>query len=127
MSNVPSGLLYTKDHEWAAVDGHRVTVGVTQHAVDQLGDIVLVCVDLKVGAHIEAGTVFGVVDSTKTTSDLFSPVSGTLVSINDALKDAPEKVNEAPYGDGWMVVIETSAAVTGLLDAAAYEAYLGTL
>ena len=127
MSNVPAELKYTNDHEWARVEGNRVTVGITQHAVDQLGDIVLVSVDLKVGAQVEAGKVFGVVDSTKTTSDLFSPVSGRVAAINDALKDAPEKVNEAPYGDGWMVVIETTAPAQGLLDAPAYEALLGTL
>jgi len=130
MADVPSGLKYTKEHEWARVEGNRVTVGITQHAVDALGDIILVSVDVKLGAALTAGKVFGVVESTKSVSDLFSPISGTVVAINDALKDAPEKVNEAPYGDGWMIVIETagtSSELDGLMDAAAYGAFLGTL
>ena len=125
MSDVPSGLKYTKEHEWA-----RVTVGITQHAVDALGDIILVSVDAKVGAAVSAGKVFGVVESTKSVSDLFSPISGAVVAINGALKDAPEKVNESPYGDGWMVAFETdgtSAEVDGLMDPAAYSAFLGSL
>ena len=130
MSDVPSGLKYTKEHEWARVEGNRVTVGITQHAVDALGDIILVSVDAKIGATVAAGKVFGVVESTKSVSDLFSPISGVVVAINDALKDAPEKVNEAPYGEGWMVAFETSgtsAELDGLMDPAAYSAFLGTL
>lgn len=130
MADVPSGLKYTKEHEWARVEGNRVTVGITQHAVDALGDIILVSVDAKLGAALTSGKVFGVVESTKSVSDLFSPIAGTVVAINDALKDAPEKVNEAPYGDGWMIVIETagtSSELDGLMDAAAYGAFLGTL
>lgn len=130
MADVPSDLKYTKDHEWARVSGNRVTVGVTQHAVDQLGDIILVDISAKVGAAVASGKVFGVVESTKSVSDLFAPISGTVVEINDKLKDAPEKVNESPYGDGWMAVFEvagTSGELDGLMDAAAYGAYLGTL
>ena len=130
MADVPSGLKYTKEHEWARVEGNRVTVGITQHAVDALGDIILVSVDAKLGATIHAGKVFGVVESTKSVSDLFSPITGTVVAINDVLKDSPEKVNEGPYGDGWMVVFETavpSAELDGPMDAAAYGAFLGTL
>ena len=130
MADVPSGLKYTKEHEWARVEGNRVTVGITQHAVDALGDIILVSVDAKVGASVAAGKVFGVVESTKSVSDLFSPITGTVASINDALKDAPEKVNEAPYGDGWMVAFEftgTPSELDGLMDAAAYSAFLGSL
>ena len=130
MADVPSDLKYTKDHEWARIEGNRVTVGITQHAVDALGDIILVSVDAKLGAALTAGKVFGVVESTKSVSDLFSPIAGTVAAVNDALKDAPEKVNEAPYGDGWMVVIETagtSGELDGLMDAAAYSAFLGTL
>lgn len=130
MADVPSGLKYTKEHEWARVEGNRVTVGVTQHAVDALGDIILVSVDAKVGASVAAGKVFGVVESTKSVSDLFSPITGTVVSVNEALKDAPEKVNEAPYGDGWMVVFELTGApseLDGLMDPAAYSAFLGSL
>ena len=130
MSDVPSGLKYTKEHEWARVEGNRVTVGVTQHAVEALGDIILVSVDAKLGAALSPGKVFGVVESTKSVSDLFSPVTGTVVAINSALKDAPEKVNESPYGEGWMVVLETagtSAELDGLMDAAAYSTFLGGL
>lgn len=130
MADVPSDLKYTKDHEWARVSGNRVTVGVTQHAVEQLGDIILVDISAKVGAAVAAGKVFGVVESTKSVSDLFAPISGTVVEINAALKDSPEKVNESPYGDGWMAVFEvsgTSGELDGLMDAAAYGAYLGTL
>ena len=130
MADVPSDLKYTKDHEWARIEGNRVTVGITQHAVDALGDIILVSVDAKLGAALTAGKVFGVVESTKSVSDLFSPIAGTVAAVNDALKDAPEKVNEAPYGDGWMVVIETAGTpgeLDGLMDAAAYSAFLGTL
>jgi glycine cleavage system H protein len=130
MADVPAELKYTKDHEWARVEGNRVTVGITQHAVDALGDIILVSVDAKIGAALTAGKVFGVVESTKSVSDLFSPIAGTVAAVNDALKDAPEKVNEAPYGDGWMVVIETAGTpgeLDGLMDAAAYSAFLGSL
>ena len=130
MSDVPSDLKYTKEHEWARIEGNRVTVGITQHAVDALGDIIIVSVDLKVGAAVSAGKVFGVVESTKSVSDLFSPISGAVVAINEVLKDAPEKVNESPYGDGWMVAFETdgtSAELDGLMDPAAYSAFLGSL
>jgi glycine cleavage system H protein len=130
MADVPAGLKYTKEHEWARVEGNRVTVGITQHAVDALGDIILVSVDVKPGAAVAAAKVFGVVESTKSVSDLFAPISGTVVAVNEALKDAPEKVNESPYDAGWMVVFETagtSAEIDGLMDAAAYGAFLGTL
>ena len=130
MAAVPADLKYTKEHEWARVEGNRVTVGVTQHAVEALGDIILVSVDAKLGATLNAGQVFGVVESTKSVSDLFSPLGGTIVAINTALTASPEKVNEAPYGDGWMVVIETagtSGALDGLMDAAAYNTFLGSL
>lgn len=130
MADVPSGLKYTKEHEWARVEGSRVTVGVTRHAVDALGDIILVSVDARPGATVRAGGVFGVVESTKSVSDLFSPVTGTVMAVNEALKDAPEKVNESPYGEGWMVVFEVAATSTeldGLMDAAAYSAFLGSL
>ena len=130
MADVPSDLKYTKDHEWARIEGNRVTVGITQHAVDALGDIILVSVDAKIGAALTPGKVFGVVESTKSLSDLFSPIAGTVAAVNDALKDAPEKVNESPYDAGWMVVFEvagTSGDLDGLMDAAAYGAYLGSL
>lgn len=129
MADVPADLKYTKDHEWARIDGRRVTVGITQHAVDALGDVTLVGIDAKVGAALTAGKPFGTVESVKAVSDLFAPVSGTLVEVNAALNNTPERVNESPYDAGWMVVIEVSdpSALGELLDAGAYTAYLGTL
>jgi glycine cleavage system H protein len=129
MADVPADLKYTKDHEWARVDGHRVTVGITQHAVDQLGDVTLVGLDVKVGGALTAGKPFGTVESVKAVSDLFAPVTGTLVEVNASLNSNPEKVNESPYDAGWMVVIEVAdaSALGELLDASAYGAYLGSV
>lgn len=127
MSDVPSDLKYTRDHEWARVEGDRVAVGITAHAAEQLGDIILVNVDAKVGARVEAGKVFGVVESTKSVSDLYAPITGTLVAINEALKDHPEKVNEAPYTEGWIIAVTPEGGLDELLDPAAYTALLGTL
>lgn len=129
MADVPATLKYTKDHEWARVEGDRVVVGITQHAVDQLGDVTLVGIDAKVGATVTAGKAFGTVESVKAVSDLFAPVAGTLVEINADLQKSPEKVNESPYDAGWMVVIRVAdaGALGDLLDADAYAKYLGTL
>lgn len=129
MADVPAHLKYTRDHEWARIEGDRVTVGITRHAVDQLGDVTLVGIDLKVGATVSVGKAFGTVESVKAVSDLFAPVAGTLVAINPELQKSPEKVNEAPYEAGWMVVIQVTDASTlaDLLDAAAYSHYLGSL
>ncbi|MDP3276670.1 MAG: glycine cleavage system protein GcvH [Deltaproteobacteria bacterium] len=124
MANFPSDLLYTKDHEWARVDGNKVRVGITQHAVDQLGDITLVNFDLKVGSTLTEGAAFGTVESVKAVSDLFAPLSGTIVEINSALDASPELINDSPYDKGWMVVIEVSGAVSGLMDPAAYSAHV---
>ncbi len=124
MSTVPADLQYTKDHEWARVEGHKVTVGVTAFAVEQLGDITLVSLDAKVGQKIEAGKAFGTIESVKTLSDLYAPLSGTIVAINGALDSAPELVNDDCYGKAWMIVLEVDADVTGLLSAADYEAHL---
>lgn len=123
MASYPADLQYTKDHEWARVDGKRVRVGITQHAVDQLGDITLVNIDVKVGATLNAHAAFGTVESVKAVSDLFAPIGGTVVEINTALNDHPEHINDAPYEKGWMIVIEASDAVTGLMDQAAYTAH----
>ena len=127
MADVPADLKYTKDHEWARIDGHRVTVGITQHAVDQLGDVTLVGLDVKVGGALTAAKPFGTVESVKAVSDLFAPVTGTLVEVNASLNSNPEKVNESPYDAGWMVVIEVAdaSALGELLDASDYRAYLG--
>ncbi len=120
--NIPAGLKYTKDHEWTKTDGKRVTVGITAFAVEQLGDITLVNLDVKVGDEIAAGKAFGTIESVKTLSDLFAPVSGKVVEINKDLDQKPELVNEDCYAKGWMVVIEATEArsTDQLLDEAAY-------
>src|SRR6478736_1594476 len=98
--NIPAGLKYTKDHEWAKVDGNRVTVGITAFAVEQLGDITLVTLDLKPGDELAAGKAFGTIESVKTLSDLYAPISGKVVELNKELDAKPELVNEEPYGKG---------------------------
>lgn len=127
MSSYPSDLKYTKDHEWARVEADgTVKVGVTQYAVDQLGDVTLV--DLpKVGAKLEEHGRFGDIESVKTVSELFSPIAGEVVAVNDELDAKPELVNEGPYDKGWMIAIKPAGSLDGLMDAAAYEAFLGTL
>jgi glycine cleavage system H protein len=128
MSQVPRDLKYTKDHEWARIDGDRVRVGITAYAVEQLGDVTLV--DLPpVGTKVTAHQRFGDIESVKTVSELFAPVSGEIVEVNAELADAPEKVNAGTYEHGWMVVIKASdrAELEELMDAAAYDEFLGTL
>ena len=121
--DVRDGLLYTKDHEWASSKGEGLEVGITAYAVDQLGDITLVNIDAKVGDTVTAGKAFGTIESVKTLSDLFSPVTGKLVKINGELESKPELVNEDCYGKGWMVVIQPSNAgeKDKLLSPAAYR------
>ena len=120
--SIPTRLRYTKDHEWTKADGPRVTVGITAFAVEQLGDITLVNLDVKVGDELTAGKAFGTIESVKTLSDLFAPISGKVVAINGELDAKPELVNEDAYGKGWMVVIEASDpnAIGALLDEKAY-------
>lgn len=126
MSKYPSDRKYTKDHEWAKVEGNLVRVGITSFAVEQLGDVTLV--DLpKVGDALDAHGHFGDIESVKTVSELFAPVAGKVAEINGALEGSPELVNEGPYDKGWMIALEGAGALDGLMDAAAYEAYLGTL
>ncbi len=122
----PAGLKYTKDHEWAKVDGNRITVGITAFAVEQLGDITLVNIDVKVGDELTAGKAFGTIESVKTLSDLFAPVSGKVVEVNKDLDGKPELVNEDPYGKAWMIVIETSDpnAAAQLLDEKSYAEHV---
>ena len=124
-ANVPGDLRYTKDHEWAKLEGKKVRVGITAHAVEQLGDITLVELP-KVGTKIEEGKTFGTVESVKTLSDLYAPLNGTVVEVNDALSAKPELVNEGAYDKGWMIVIEPTdaGAYAKLLDAAAYTKLL---
>jgi len=122
----PADLKYTKDHEWAKVDGKRVTVGITAFAVEQLGDITLVTIDAKVGDELVAGKGFGTIESVKTLSDLYAPISGKVLEINKALDSAPESVNEDPYGKAWMIVIEAadSASLDSLMTQEAYEKHV---
>ncbi|MFH0750327.1 MAG: glycine cleavage system protein GcvH [Chloroflexota bacterium] len=119
----PADLRYTKEHEWVRVDGDVATIGITQHAADQLGDIVFVELP-DVGRALEQFAPFGVVESVKAVSDLFAPVGGAVVETNGALAAAPEVVNADPYGAGWMLRIRLAdaAQVDALLDSAAYEA-----
>jgi glycine cleavage system H protein len=119
--NIPNDLKYTKDHEWARVQGNVAVVGVTQHAQESLGDVVYVELP-KVGTTITAGKQFGVIESTKAVSELYAPLSGKVVKVNDALTDKPDTVNADPYGAGWIIEVELSDAkqLDGLLSADAY-------
>jgi glycine cleavage system H protein len=121
--DVPDDLRYTADHEWVRQEGDRLRVGITDYAQDALGDVVFVQVPAT-GALVAIGATVTEVESTKSVSDIYAPVSGTVVEVNDALADAPQRVNEDPYGDGWIFVLEPSEAgeLAGLLDAAAYRA-----
>ncbi|MFO0670479.1 MAG: glycine cleavage system protein GcvH [Polyangiaceae bacterium] len=123
-NDFPAGLKYTKDHEWAKTDGGDIVVGITQFAVEQLGDITLVSFDAKEGATIEKGKAFGTIESVKTLSDLYAPVSGTIVRLNRELENKPELVNEDCYGKAWMIAIKPSGAEGDLMDAAAYAAHV---
>jgi glycine cleavage system H protein len=122
----PPDLKYSKDHEWARVTGDRAVVGITQFAEEQLGDVVYVDFAKKVGEQVKQFEVFGTVESVKAASDLFSPLSGTIVRTNDRLADHPELVNQSPYDQGWMLELRTSdpAEVSNLLPAEEYEASL---
>jgi glycine cleavage system H protein len=122
---VPAHLLYSTDHEWVAVDGTRAKVGITDYAQDALGDVVYVQTPT-VGATVAAGDSFSEVESTKSVSDIYAPVSGTVVAVNDALGSGPEALNSDPYGAGWICEIEMSnpADVDSLLDAVGYQALL---
>lgn len=125
MANVPADLKYTRDHEWAKRDGTRVRVGITDYAQAQLGDVVFVELP-KVGAKVTAKQSFGVVESVKAVSDLFAPMSGEVVEVNTTLPNAPETVNQDPYGRGWMIVLTPSdpAEWDALLSAAQYEQFI---
>ncbi|ETW96513.1 MAG: glycine cleavage system protein H [Candidatus Entotheonella factor] len=122
---LPEGLKYTKEHEWARIEGDRVIVGITDYAQEELGDVVFVELP-EPGTAVAAEGTFGVVESVKAVSDLYCPVSGTVVEINTDLEDHPELVNDSPYEDGWMIVIEASnsAEFNELLSAADYRIYV---
>jgi len=125
-TEIKSDRKYTKDHEWAKTEGDELVVGITAFAVDQLGDVTLISLDVKVGDAVEAHKAFGTIESVKTLSDLFAPVSGVVTRLNAALEKEPELVNEDPWGKGWMVAIRPNAPADAgaLLDAAAYGAHL---
>jgi len=124
--NIPSNLRYTKDHEWVKLEGNIATIGITDFAQRELGDIVYVEVDT-IGKDLEAGAVFGTVEAVKTVSDLFLPVSGIISELNPALAGTPESVNNDPYGAGWMIKMKVNvpADVEALLDAEAYKDLVG--
>jgi len=127
MSNVPADLRYAKSHEWVKLNGDGTAlIGITDYAQNSLGDITYVQMP-KSGAILKAGETFGVVESVKAASDLYSPVSGTVVEVNSALDNTPEMVNTAPYGDGWMVKLKVTdtASASGLLDADSYGKIVG--
>jgi len=117
----PDDLAYSREHEWVRLDGSRATIGITSFAADELGDIVFVELP-EVGAGLKQFAAFGVVESVKAVSDLFAPISGEVIEVNEALNDAPELMNSDPFGDGWIAVVELAdPAETGvLMDAAAY-------
>ena len=126
MKMYPENFRYTKEHEWVLADGDTGTVGITDHAQSELGDIVYV--DLpKVGTRVERGKTFGTVESVKAVSDIYSPVSGEITAINESLSDAPEKLNADPHGGAWLVKIRLSAPeeIQLLMSAADYQSYVG--
>jgi glycine cleavage system H protein len=126
LMNFPENLRYTKEHEWISVDGNVATVGITEFAQGELGDIIYVDID-SIGKSFDADAVFGTVEAVKTVSDLFLPVAGTISEKNPLLDTQPELVNQDPYGDGWMVKMTLSdpSQIEGLMDAAAYKALIG--
>ena len=119
MSSIPNELSYTKEHEWVSSVDSMFTMGITDYAQAALGDIVYVQLP-KVGESVVAGKVCGEVESTKSVSDIYAPVTGTIVAINDSLSNSPETINSDPYGAGWLAKIEVTAAPTDLLTAAEY-------
>jgi glycine cleavage system H protein len=120
--NVPEELRYSTDHEWARTDGDRIRVGITDYAQDALGDVVFVELPEE-GSVLEAGGLLGEVESTKSVSEIYAPVAGTVVAVNAALSDAPERLNSDPYGEGWIceITLADPASVDGLLDASGYR------
>lgn len=124
--NIPAELKYTKDHEWVKIDGDTATVGITDFAQGELGDIVYVEVET-LDETLDKDEVFGTVEAVKTVSDLFLPLTGEIMAFNETLEDEPEKVNTDPYGDGWMIKIKISDAseVEGLMSDEAYKALVG--
>lgn len=123
--NIPAELKYSRDHEWVKIEGNRATVGITDYAQSQLGDVVFVEVP-EVDTEITVGTGFSVVESVKAVSDIYAPIGGKIVEVNDALTDAPEIMNEDPYGEGWLAIVEItdSADLDNLLSSTEYEKFI---
>lgn len=124
--NIPEQLRYTKDHEWIKIEGTSATIGITDFAQGELGDIVYLDITTK-DQELSQHDVFGTVEAVKTVSDLFMPVSGKVIELNQLLEDSPEKVNEDPYGEGWLIKVEVTnpAEIDGLLSAEAYKELIG--
>lgn len=124
--NFPAELKYSKEHEWIRIEGDMATIGISEFAQKELGDIIYVDID-SVGDTIAKDAIFGTVEAVKTVSDLFMPVTGEVIEFNEALKDKPELVNADPYGDGWMIKIRVTdaAELDSLLDSTAYQALVG--
>ncbi len=122
--NIPEGLKYTKDHEWVKIDGKTATVGITDFAQSELGDIVYIDINT-VGLDVEEHEIFGSVEAVKTVSDLFMPLTGKVIEVNPVLDGSPEKVNEDPYEEGWMIKIELTGDADSLLTAAQYKELIG--
>ena len=121
--SVPEELQYTRSHEWVRTEGDNATIGITDHAQDELGDVVFVELP-EVGATLDAGDSFGTVESVKAVSDLYTPVGGEVTEVNEALGDQPEKINEDPYGEGWIVKLRVSDEGSDLLSASDYEQFV---
>ena len=122
--NIPDGLKYTKDHEWVKIEGSTATVGITEFAQSELGDIVYVDITT-VGQDVAEHDVFGTVEAVKTVSDLYMPVAGKVLEVNPVLDGTPEKVNEDPYGAGWMIKVQVTGSTANLLSAAQYKELIG--
>lgn len=122
--DIPEGLKYTKDHEWVKIDGKTAVVGITDFAQGELGDIVYIDINT-VGQEVGEHEIFGTVEAVKTVSDLYMPVAGKVAEVNSLLDSSPEKVNEDPYGEGWMIKVEVTGSADGLLTAAQYREIIG--
>ncbi|CAI8224882.1 MAG: Glycine cleavage system H protein [Bacteroidia bacterium] len=124
--NFPENLKYTKEHEWVSIEGDVATIGITEFAQSELGDIVFVEIETE-GENLDQNEVFGTIEAVKTVSDLFMPITGEIIAINTQLEDAPESVNESPYENGWMVKIKASdlSQIDDLMDASAYKSLIG--
>ncbi len=123
--NIPPDLHYTKDHEWVKIDGNIATVGITEFAQGELGDIVYIEIEIK-EESLDAGEIFGTVEAVKTVSDLIMPVSGEVIEINEALESNPEVVNSDPYGEGWMIKVKISDQGDDLVSAEDYKKEIGS-